>query len=1412
MRYILAISTFLVSTTFAPAYSDDWPMWRHDAGRTGATPENLPDDLSIRWTWQLGPTTPAWPASQTKLQFDRCYEPACAKGRLVIGSPVDGRVMAVDLASGNRLWTYFTEGPVRFAPAIANGRVYITSDDGRLHCVSLADGTKHWSVNGGPSRRRIIGNDRLVSMWPARGGVAVQDGVAYFSAGIWPSMGIFIRAVDAESGKVLWTNSTTGSRYITHPHGADSFGSISPQGYLAISGDTLLVPGGRTLPGGFDLKTGKLRHFEFGGKGTGGYEVMAIGDWYCIAGNVFRAADGASAGRLAARVVSPEGIIGNEGSNVVVTKMAEKIEEKVTTDRRGNKRVEVAAKQERIAQFSLDGPSRVYLQAGERIFAADGGRIAAYELAGSASSRKPVWSAEIDGEVASMLAADGCLIVTTLEGHVLCFGDSDAPSLAPHEFRLHETGKPLASAAAPHSPAARNLIEQLKKTDHAKQGYAVYIRRDGVPSLAVLHHLLNGTELSVVVIVQDAQAARQFRAQLADRVADPEVDRRVSVLIGFRHDTQLPPYLASLVICSGASREYTRSESQELQRILRPYGGTCLIWSDLGKQPTFPGTEDGEVVEGISISRGDGHTLLRRNGPLPDSGQWTHQYGDATNSVVSADARVKPPFGLLWFGGPSNDRVLPRHGHGPSPQVAGGRLFIEGVDMLRCVDVYNGRVWWERELPGLGDYYNNTAHHPGAGEIGSNYVSLADNVYVVHGDQLLELDAETGETTRDFELDGTPKTTWGALLVEGDVLFATANPVTVAGSEEKPKVALPKNSTPLIPENAEWRYLAGSDPEAPWSTPQFDVSDWKTGRAGFGYGDGDDRTVLRDMPGKYQRVYIRREFDLEGTADVGSLALVINYDDAFIAYLNGHEVHRVNVRSGAGPTAKSISSHEASGAEVIPLKDASKWLKSGRNVLAIEGHNTSRNSSDFSLDPYLLSVSKSGTPQPDPVKPRLSLAQLLEPTKYSSGSRLLVAFNRRTGEQLWSRPATFNYRHNAICAADGRLFCIDMLSSSKLAALKRRGVESDGQARLLALDAETGEEVWSTGDDVFGTFLNYSREQDVLLQGGSAYRDRAKDETKQGLIAYRGETGEVVWKDRSLGYGGPCLLRHDRIITNGGGGFELDLLTGKRTGWTYSRMYGCNTAIGSEHLLTFRSGAAGFCDLANDSGTGNLGGFRSSCTSNLIVADGVLNAPDYTRTCSCAYQLQTSLAMIHDPDAELWTFGNTNRPVKSLGLNFAAPGDRREDGTDGLLWFEYPAVGGPSPKLDVRVEPQNVTQFARHSALMNRGDGNWIGASGLRGVRRIHWKVRDDIETRETAVRLVFSEPDGLSPGERVFSVRVNGREILVDFDIAAVAPAEDRTIVREAVVPFDGTLQVELIPKAGSAKPVISGIGIHDR
>ncbi len=105
-----------------------------------------------------------------------------------------------------------------------------------------------------------------------------------------------------------------------------------------------------------------------------------------------------------------------------------------------------------------------------------------------------------------------------------------------------------------------------------------------------------------------------------------------------------------------------------------------------------------------------------------------------------------------------------------------------------------------------------------------------------------------------------------------------------------------------------------------------------------------------------------------------------------------------------------------------------------------------------------------------------------------------------------------------MCAANGRLFCIDALSNEKLAALKRRGIEPDGQSRLSAIDARSGREVWSTEDDVFGTFLSFSREHGILLQGGSAYRDRAKDEVGKSYcqkLCLRGVEDGGVLRDES---------------------------------------------------------------------------------------------------------------------------------------------------------------------------------------------------------------------------------------------------------------------------------------------------------
>ena len=173
---------------------------------------------------------------------------------------------------------------------------------------------------------------------------------------------------------------------------------------------------------------------------------------------------------------------------------------------------------------------------------------------------------------------------------------------------------------------------------------------------------------------------------------------------------------------------------------------------------------------------------------------------------------------------------------------------------------------------------------------------------------------------------------------------------------ESSKNTGPDNKRVLVGPKASWDYLAGGKkPEGlKWTSLNFDPkkNNWKTGKAGFGYADDDDETVLDDMINKYTSVYIRKEFEITKNTDLSRLALAINYDDGFVLYLNGRYVFSINVANEEGKLA--VGNHEANGVEYFILAPFADALTKGKNVIAIEGHNAKLDSSDFTLDPQLI--------------------------------------------------------------------------------------------------------------------------------------------------------------------------------------------------------------------------------------------------------------------------------------------------------------------------------------------------------------------------------------------------------------------------------------------------------------------------
>ena len=194
----------------------DWPTWRHDAGRTNISAVKIPAPLHLQWKRELPKVTPAF--RKSRLQFDQGYEPIIQGDTMYVALPHIDAVVAYAVETGKEKWRFYTAGPVRLAPVAWRDKLYFGSDDGLLYCLNASDGALQWKFRAVPSSRKILGNGRLISVWPVRGGPVLADETIYFAAGVWPLEGVFVYALDAQSGRVKWVNDRCGTLYGQQPH------------------------------------------------------------------------------------------------------------------------------------------------------------------------------------------------------------------------------------------------------------------------------------------------------------------------------------------------------------------------------------------------------------------------------------------------------------------------------------------------------------------------------------------------------------------------------------------------------------------------------------------------------------------------------------------------------------------------------------------------------------------------------------------------------------------------------------------------------------------------------------------------------------------------------------------------------------------------------------------------------------------------------------------------------------------------------------------------------------------------------------------------------------------------------------------------------------------------------------------
>ena len=778
--------SFALCLLAASLWGADWPAYRHDTARSGRTPEPLPATLHPQWTYQARhKPRPAWPEPGRELNrqaFDYAPDVVSAGGLVFFGSSADHKVYALDAANGIERWSYFTEGPIRFAPVVADGRVFVASDDGFVRCLDRENGTLLWAFPGGPTRELMFGNEQMISRWPIRTGLAVDKGIVYFAAGMWPSEEVYLYALDGATGKIVWRQEETPTHYQRQPH-PTSFAmvGVSPQGYILGNESQLFIPTGRNVPAAFARKDGRFQYYRSAPDTWGN---RWGGTWNMIVRQKLLGSHG--------HFVPDMDIIIGEGPPDPADGLV------VFEPTTGKRALEINGKYRAVADgatifasgrgklgaYDLDawfghkgwkarwespcGRTYALIEAGDTLVAGQVDKVSLY----AAKTGKLLAGLPVDGQARSLAVANGRLFVSTTSGHIVCFGKDALPHVPTHRPAIDPADiDPLAA-----DQTAKARAEALLAATGTHEGYCLLPH---APNAAFLYQLATQSRLRIFVPEPDPNRADSLRHAM-DKAG--LYGPRVVVQNGDLTTLRYPTYFADLILVDGAGLADTAAPAAaEIYRVLRPCGGklylsvkgnngkTIVQWLRRGG---VPDTEITTGPEGILVQRG----------PLPKSDDWTHEYGNAARTGSSADERVKLPLRLLWFGKPGPATIISRHWQGPAPLCVNGRMFITGQHHVSAVDAYNGRMLWQREFPRAGRW-----SIPGKG---SNVAATADNFFMATGKQCLRLDARTGKTLRTYPLPAPPGIPqdlsatfrfWCFLAVDGKQVFGSMGPGESAG-------------------------------------------------------------------------------------------------------------------------------------------------------------------------------------------------------------------------------------------------------------------------------------------------------------------------------------------------------------------------------------------------------------------------------------------------------------------------------------------------------------------------------------------------------------------------------------------------------------------------------------------------------
>ncbi len=795
LRFIPVILLVAAQASLAAA---DWPSYLNGNERAGFVESDLGTPLQLAWTYKTsskpvqaweGPRTTAIEGHEMRhrVDFDDAMQVAISGGRIYFGSSVDHRMHCMDAKSGKTIWSYYTEGPIRLAPTLAHGNVYFGSDDGHVYCLAAADGSVVWKMRVGPKDDRLLSRGEMISRWPIRTGVLVDGETAYFGAGVFPHEMIYLCAVNAKDGKIVWRNDTISEQNAGR-------NDLTPQGYLLCNDKNLFVPSGRSLPVAISKSTGEIvfqrQHSwraDAGGVVGGTKALLGDGQVYSGGPHHFLAMDQQTGSVGEAWIEGRQMVLAGEfayimtGEKIICVHRdehakASQEKQKWFLKLRGyrgdaKKLAETKLKMKELAQvgivweFTSDFDD-VLIATGNLVIAGGMNHLVALDRADG----RQIWEESVTGNVRGLAASDGFLSVSTDAGHLYTFTSSQEKQSVHHWPLPYSAAFPDDDQTDLYRDAAKEILEQSGQ----RTGFCLVV---GSERGRLAYELALQSSLTVIGVEPDAKKAAQSRLALERSGLHGS---RITIVNAPLEAIPFSNYFANLIVSDTLlTTGQLPCKPDQIANHLKPCGGVAIFGRPTSAGSLENSASDDSITQWLTelYYKDEGEVttsapwFMLRRGKLAGAGNWSHQYGNVANTSFTDDQRLRDGLGVLWYGDPGPSAMVNRHQAAGAPLSTNGRMFIQGEDRLMAYDAYNGTFLWEYENPGAirTGVFNNRETH--------NLAASDDVLYVAVADKCTALDAATGAVTAQYS---TPKTSdgidraWAYLAYDDGQLFGTS--------------------------------------------------------------------------------------------------------------------------------------------------------------------------------------------------------------------------------------------------------------------------------------------------------------------------------------------------------------------------------------------------------------------------------------------------------------------------------------------------------------------------------------------------------------------------------------------------------------------------------------------------------------